>query len=131
MMNPLSHLLMVLLCYIIIIFCGFLLIIKKCIERHWERSLRISRDLERQPLRSPARSIQQPIQISPTSSGSEASVILDVNLVNECAICLAQFDKNDHIKVLKDCGHYYHKSCIMDWFKTSKTKICPKCGPRN
>ena len=43
---------------------------------------------------------------------------------NECIICLENITKNEEVTII-ECGHLYHKHCLMGWFE--KKKICPKC----
>ena len=43
---------------------------------------------------------------------------------NECIICLDNMSINEKI-IMIDCGHKYHKTCLLDWFQ--KKKICPVC----
>lgn len=43
---------------------------------------------------------------------------------NECIICLENITKDEEVTII-ECGHLYHKNCLMEWFK--KKKICPKC----
>ena len=44
----------------------------------------------------------------------------------ECIICLEKYNKSDNIIELK-CNHYYHSSCILDWFKSDDHLTCPLC----
>lgn len=40
------------------------------------------------------------------------------NSNDECAICLMSFGDNDDVTPLPcDIRHYFHTSCIEDWFK--------------
>jgi len=39
-----------------------------------------------------------------------------------CLICLEEYEDNELVAKLQ-CGHYYHKDCLMIWNKT----ICPLC----
>lgn len=41
-----------------------------------------------------------------------------------CAICIADFEKEDEVKVLP-CGHVFHSSCIDPWGEQSS--LCPLC----
>ena len=41
-----------------------------------------------------------------------------------CSICLSGFKVNDHI-YKTDCGHYYHRDCILKHFNNSYN--CPMC----
>ena len=49
---------------------------------------------------------------------------LNDGLIKECSICLNELKIDDNITILS-CKHYYHKECISQWFKKSKT--CPLC----
>ncbi|KAI4351221.1 hypothetical protein L6164_005599 [Bauhinia variegata] len=42
-----------------------------------------------------------------------------------CSICLADFTEVDELRMLPDCGHLYHLSCIDSWLKLHAT--CPIC----
>ncbi|KAI4326126.1 hypothetical protein MLD38_031469 [Melastoma candidum] len=47
-------------------------------------------------------------------------------LVNDdCVICLASFEDGEECKVLRDCGHVYHKECIDEWIW--RDGHCPLC----
>ena len=41
----------------------------------------------------------------------------------ECSICMEEM--NDNNCSLQKCGHFYHKTCILEWKKRSTT--CPYC----
>lgn len=43
----------------------------------------------------------------------------------ECAICLAEFNAGDGLRVLPACGHGFHVTCIDAWLST--TLSCPTC----
>uniref|UniRef100_A0A803L789 RING-type domain-containing protein n=1 Tax=Chenopodium quinoa TaxID=63459 RepID=A0A803L789_CHEQI len=65
------------------------------------------------------------------------SVVIDVEKLQgiskncaDCVVCLEGFDaeKEDNcggFKVLEQCGHKFHGSCIDEWL--SKHKTCPIC----
>lgn len=42
-----------------------------------------------------------------------------------CAVCLADFDDNDTVRVLPPCNHIFHPPCIDAWLSTHHT--CPVC----
>ncbi|EGC31342.1 hypothetical protein DICPUDRAFT_24824, partial [Dictyostelium purpureum] len=44
---------------------------------------------------------------------------------SRCSICLDDFIKDQHIKRLPKCSHFYHAECIDEWLTSSKT--CPLC----
>ncbi|QCD91220.1 E3 ubiquitin-protein ligase [Vigna unguiculata] len=44
---------------------------------------------------------------------------------SECAICLGDFAAGDEIRVLPQCGHGFHVSCIDRWLGSHSS--CPSC----
>lgn len=48
----------------------------------------------------------------------------------ECLICLEEFE-NDEILVKIKCGHIFHWSCLVDWWKINPLVSCPKCRYAN
>ena len=44
---------------------------------------------------------------------------------SECIICLQEISLYENV-ILIDCGHMYHKNCLLEWFK--KRKNCPICN---
>ncbi|KAF8012882.1 hypothetical protein BT93_I0906 [Corymbia citriodora subsp. variegata] len=45
--------------------------------------------------------------------------------MDECVICLEDFEEGDQCGVLGRCGHVYHESCIKQWL--SRHWHCPLC----
>ncbi|KAF8012257.1 hypothetical protein BT93_I0402 [Corymbia citriodora subsp. variegata] len=43
----------------------------------------------------------------------------------ECAVCLAEFDDFDELKILPKCEHAFHPECIDAWLASHVT--CPVC----
>ncbi|RDY02160.1 RING-H2 finger protein ATL80, partial [Mucuna pruriens] len=43
----------------------------------------------------------------------------------DCAICLTEFAAGDEIRVLPQCGHGFHVSCIDAWLRSHSS--CPSC----
>ena len=43
---------------------------------------------------------------------------------NLCLICLDSMNKDNNI-IMIDCGHKYHRDCLLTWFQ--RKKICPEC----
>jgi hypothetical protein len=43
----------------------------------------------------------------------------------ECAICLGEFADGDQLRVLPQCGHAFHVSCIDTWLGSHSS--CPSC----
>ncbi|CAN6226866.1 unnamed protein product [Urochloa humidicola] len=42
-----------------------------------------------------------------------------------CAVCLADFDDGETVRVLPECLHYFHAECIGTWLQGSTS--CPMC----
>lgn len=53
----------------------------------------------------------------------------DTGLVAEtdCAICLEAFQEGQHVRVLPDCAHTFHTSCIDVWLAIWSAASCPFC----
>ncbi|XP_043717623.1 RING-H2 finger protein ATL29-like [Telopea speciosissima] len=43
----------------------------------------------------------------------------------ECAVCLAEFEDDDELRLLTVCNHVFHPDCIDLWFGNHNT--CPLC----
>jgi E3 ubiquitin-protein ligase RNF38/44 len=43
----------------------------------------------------------------------------------DCAVCLLEFEDNDHIRTLPYCSHVFHVDCIDVWLRSHAT--CPLC----
>ncbi|KAJ0453701.1 putative transcription factor C2H2 family [Helianthus annuus] len=73
---------------------------------------------------------------SSTSSGLNASVLKSLppvfvysktktNVVEDCCVCLSEFEESDKCLVLPNCKHCFHSACIHMWFSNHST--CPLC----
>lgn len=49
---------------------------------------------------------------------------MKLNSEDTCSICQTKFEVNSPVRVL-ECGHFYHKECIDEWFQNHK--ICCIC----
>ncbi|CAH8392287.1 unnamed protein product [Eruca vesicaria subsp. sativa] len=49
----------------------------------------------------------------------------EINLGEECVICLSDFLVGERIRLLPKCNHGFHVQCIDKWLKQHTT--CPKC----
>ncbi|CAN1746200.1 RING-H2 finger protein ATL29 [Linum perenne] len=61
----------------------------------------------------------------PTFSYSEVNKYRKEKYELECAICLAEFEDVDLIRLLTACYHVFHLPCIDLWLQSNKT--CPVC----
>uniref|UniRef100_A0ACD5YSF5 Uncharacterized protein n=2 Tax=Avena sativa TaxID=4498 RepID=A0ACD5YSF5_AVESA len=44
---------------------------------------------------------------------------------DECAICLAEFEDGQNMRVLPQCGHAFHAPCVDAWLRSHSS--CPSC----
>lgn len=42
-----------------------------------------------------------------------------------CPVCLCDFKDGEQVRLLPECAHYYHVSCIDMWLRTHTS--CPMC----
>ncbi|KAJ0471583.1 putative transcription factor C2H2 family [Helianthus annuus] len=70
------------------------------------------------------------------SSGSNASILKSLppvfvysktktKVVEDCAVCLSEFEERDQCLVLPNCKHCFHSGCIHMWLSNHST--CPLC----
>ncbi|KFK37518.1 hypothetical protein AALP_AA4G267500 [Arabis alpina] len=45
--------------------------------------------------------------------------------LEECSVCLSEFEEEEEGRVLPKCGHAFHVDCIDTWFRSRST--CPLC----
>jgi len=53
---------------------------------------------------------------------------------DECCICYKEFDDTTLVgvdgRIKGECGHIFHRGCIMSWFRTTVRQTCPHCRAR-
>lgn len=52
------------------------------------------------------------------------------NEKKECAICLGEYEKGEHIIIHPMCNHTFHSGCLGHWLKNDKNahgSVCPIC----
>ena len=59
-----------------------------------------------------------------TSYTNEENKRVIGSLEDICAICKENYQRNDNIEYL-GCSHFFHRSCLVNWFKNKV--ICPIC----
>lgn len=62
---------------------------------------------------------------SSTTDGMNNCVKLPTSLSTECAICLAEFEEGEEVRMLPNCGHAFHMACIDKWLGSHSS--CPSC----
>ena len=53
------------------------------------------------------------------------SSVKSAERLRECAVCLAEYQEEEELKVLPACRHWFHAACIDTWLKKHTT--CPVC----
>jgi len=43
-----------------------------------------------------------------------------------CSICISEFTKEEKLILLPNCGHFFHRDCILPWL-TGRKGNCPLC----
>ena len=52
----------------------------------------------------------------------------DVSATTECAVCLALLEEKDTARMLPNCKHVFHVTCVDTWLATHSTcPICRRC----
>ncbi|KAH0463437.1 hypothetical protein IEQ34_008019 [Dendrobium chrysotoxum] len=69
---------------------------------------------------------QRPAACLPSSSSS-APGSARVTEPESCAVCLADYEVGDEVKVLPACKHMFHRYCIDSWLFASRVLSCPVC----
>lgn len=65
------------------------------------------------------------------SSSSGSSTLLAVHKYTKefkegtCAVCLGEFEENDEVKIMPECAHIFHVTCIDMWLFSHGN--CPLC----
>ncbi|KAI0513881.1 hypothetical protein KFK09_009913 [Dendrobium nobile] len=70
---------------------------------------------------------QHPAASLPSSSSSVPGSSARVNEPESCAVCLADYEVGDEVKVLPACKHVFHGYCIDSWLFASRVLSCPVC----
>ncbi|KAL3718112.1 hypothetical protein ACJRO7_003273 [Eucalyptus globulus] len=42
-----------------------------------------------------------------------------------CSICLSEYKETNVLRLLPDCGHYFHSKCVDPWLRVNPS--CPNC----
>jgi hypothetical protein len=73
----------------------------------------------------------QPVEIYPTPSQIETATrnvrYCDISrpINNSCPISMENFEDNDMVTVIRNCGHIFHTEHLMNWFRSNCR--CPVC----
>ncbi|XP_071708888.1 RING-H2 finger protein ATL52-like [Rutidosis leptorrhynchoides] len=68
---------------------------------------------------------------STTLSSSGSSVVLTVHKYTKefkegtCAVCLGEFEEDEEVRIMLECAHVFHVSCIDIWLFSHGN--CPLC----
>ncbi|KAI5070811.1 hypothetical protein GOP47_0015154 [Adiantum capillus-veneris] len=44
----------------------------------------------------------------------------------DCSVCLSEFEKGQHLRIMPNCCHVFHRDCIHKWLDQDQ-KTCPLC----
>ena len=51
--------------------------------------------------------------------------------INECAICMEEFQMDENLLRVPQCKHIFHPECVMKWLEKTKAEVehkCPLCN---
>ncbi|XP_047944654.1 RING-H2 finger protein ATL70-like [Salvia hispanica] len=78
-----------------------------------------------------------PVQVVVRSDGLDAAAISAIPLytyggagagaaaAGGCAVCLGDYKEGEEVRLMPECGHVFHRSCIDPWLMIHPT--CPVC----
>ncbi|KAI3796379.1 hypothetical protein L1987_39049 [Smallanthus sonchifolius] len=72
-----------------------------------------------------------PVSTTSGSSSNGSSTVLDVHKYSKefkegtCVVCLDEFEENDEVRIMPECAHVFHVSCIDMWLFSHDN--CPLC----
>uniref|UniRef100_A0A803LUU3 RING-type E3 ubiquitin transferase n=2 Tax=Chenopodium quinoa TaxID=63459 RepID=A0A803LUU3_CHEQI len=111
---------------IIVLYIGFFLVaagIALCVRHFRDRNLPLHYQHEREERGLDAEEIES----LPSLRFSEAKMhrLKEEDRQLECAVCLSEFKDQEVLRILPDCFHVFHPSCIAPWLSSHVT--CPIC----
>ncbi|KAI3860048.1 hypothetical protein MKX03_003123 [Papaver bracteatum] len=68
------------------------------------------------------------IQMFPVLVYSDIKNLKEIStqgIVNDCSVCLSEYEDKDLLRLLPKCQHVFHRECIDSWFVSHST--CPVC----
>ncbi|KAL5709056.1 RING-type E3 ubiquitin transferase [Ranunculus cassubicifolius] len=68
---------------------------------------------------------EKTVQSLPALKYSKAKVYRKGSNTSCCSICLSDYNNNDILRRLPDCGHLFHLKCVDPWLRLHPT--CPVC----
>ena len=81
---------------------------------------------------TPINPINRATNIGNLNNGTRLSIInqefIDEEENTQCAICHSDFVLNDIVRKINSCNHFFHATCIEQWFASNNT--CPVCRIR-
>ena len=70
-----------------------------------------------------------------TDTGLESSILRSLptfvysadthRSLQDCAVCLSEFEPDEEVRLLPNCNHAFHSKCIDTWFRSHSN--CPLC----
>uniref|UniRef100_A0A1J3JXB5 RING-type E3 ubiquitin transferase n=1 Tax=Noccaea caerulescens TaxID=107243 RepID=A0A1J3JXB5_NOCCA len=124
----------IMLSSVIILFVAVIMIL--CFHSYARWLFRRQNRRIRRRIRAHLRSISRDSTISSSLSPLDPAVLEKIPIfvyssethespLEECSVCLSEFEEDDEGRLLPKCGHAFHVDCIDTWFRSRST--CPLC----
>jgi len=92
-----------------------------------QRQLHPEQELQRQQQSHLHKGLEKDqIQALPVITfGTEKFPVEGYGSINDCVVCLSDYQKGEQLRLLPLCKHYFHVACIDTWLSTHIS--CPVC----
>ncbi|KAI3513720.1 hypothetical protein L1887_21059 [Cichorium endivia] len=127
MINPPMAIVLACLLIAFLLICAFLFYFRRCVGRQLVLASAIGNRSERRSVKLAAACGLDPAVIA-TFTSFTYSTVKDIKIrqhMLECAVCLLEFKDQETLRLLPECNHMFHRSCIDQWLALHVT--CPVC----
>ncbi|KAL8516774.1 hypothetical protein ACS0TY_015147 [Phlomoides rotata] len=99
-----------------------LVLVKYCIRRHASSAAAAQSTAASKP---PTGVDEKVLRTIPIVAFSAVKRGMEDDQLDECVVCLGELEDEDLVRLLPNCKHAFHASCIDQWFAAHQS--CPMC----